>query len=110
VGETPLLLAVVGRRERLVAVLLDAGADKECVNKNKQTPLLVAAEMQYMEDTVTLLLQRGANKDAKDRVRCARVRACVCACVCVRSADVACDRRTAARRCTWRRRPAARRR
>jgi len=56
---TPLLHAVHTHRNASVAALLDAGAD---VNRGTVTPLMMAAGYGF-DDTVRLLLQRGAKTD-----------------------------------------------
>lgn len=60
-GWTPLLHAVHKHQNASIAALLDAGAD---VNRGNVTPLMFAASYGY-DDTVTLLLARGAKVDAQ---------------------------------------------
>jgi uncharacterized protein len=63
-GWSAIHYAATGPEPRAVQLLLDRGADIDATSPNQTTPLMLAA--QYgSEDSVTLLLQRGA--DAKRR-------------------------------------------
>ncbi|XP_073683496.1 ankyrin repeat and SOCS box protein 2b [Garra rufa] len=57
--QTPLLLAVDGRHPECARSLLEAGADPDISNKNKETPLYKACEQECIS-TVRLLLAFGA--------------------------------------------------
>ena len=66
-GETALHMAVKGRHDdpRCVDILLTAGADKEAKDIYGKTPLLWAAQFEFLEITKALL-QKGANVNAQD--------------------------------------------
>jgi ankyrin repeat protein len=65
-GWTPLHYAATGPDVRLVALLLDRGADIDAASPNGTTPLMMAA--QYgTEDSVKLLLTRGADPKRRNQ-------------------------------------------
>jgi ankyrin repeat protein len=66
-GWTPLHYAASGPDPKLVALLLDHGADINAPSPNGSTPLMMAA--QYgSEDSVNLLLQRGADPKRRNQL------------------------------------------
>ena len=90
-NETPLLMAAGKGHAATVQLLLEAGADKEARNlvrmyiifiycidphiishvyyiQTQRTPLIAAAGTKRLTSIVKLLLQAGANKDARDNV------------------------------------------
>ena len=61
---TALVAAVADSKPAAVSILLEAGADVNYPNSNGETPLRVAARLQY-EYIVQLLLGKGALVDAE---------------------------------------------
>lgn len=59
-GWTPLHYAATGPEPRLVALLLDRGAQVEALSPNRTTPLMMAARY-GPEEAVDMLLARGAS-------------------------------------------------
>jgi ankyrin repeat protein len=65
-GRPPLILALVRRRFPEAALLLDHGANPNCVDpENGQTPLIIATKYEEMP-TVRALLAAGGNPNARD--------------------------------------------
>lgn len=60
-GWSPVHYAATGPEVKVVALLLDRGADINAASPNKTTPLMMAARY-GTEDSVKLLLARGADK------------------------------------------------
>ncbi|MGL6109270.1 MAG: ankyrin repeat domain-containing protein [Rubrivivax sp.] len=60
-GWSPVHYAATGPNVQVVALLLDRGADINALAPNRNTPLMMAARY-GAEDSVRLLVQRGANK------------------------------------------------
>lgn len=58
----PLLWAAALGHEHIVSLLLDAGADPNCMDQNSRTPLSYAAE-NNQEPLISLLLDKGALPD-----------------------------------------------
>jgi ankyrin repeat protein len=67
-GETPLGLAAAVGNEKIVALLLAAGAKPDAQDKQGRTALIRAADVGHA-GIVGLLLKHGANVDATDRHR-----------------------------------------
>lgn len=67
-GWTPLHYAATGAEPRMVALLLDRGADLEAVSPNRSTPLMMAARY-GAEESVQLLLARGASPKVRNDVQ-----------------------------------------
>ncbi|XP_077096308.1 ankyrin repeat and SOCS box protein 2b [Siphateles boraxobius] len=64
--QTALMIAVHGRHLDCVRILLEAGADPDISNKNKETPLYKACEQECV-GMVELLLSRGASVNQRCR-------------------------------------------
>lgn len=64
-GWTPLHYAASGPEPRMVALLLERGAQVEALSPNRTTPLMMAARY-GPEDAVDLLLARGASLRARN--------------------------------------------
>jgi uncharacterized protein len=60
-GRSPVHYAATGPNTRVLALLLKRGADMDALAPDRSTPLMLAARHDP-EDSVKLLLQRGANK------------------------------------------------
>jgi ankyrin repeat protein len=60
-GWSPVHYAATGPEAKVVALLLDRGADVNAASPNRTTPLMMAARY-GTEDSVKLLLARGADK------------------------------------------------
>ena len=63
-GFTPLLLAIESRNVRLVALLIDRGADVNQADRLGRTPLVMAANLAQAE-AVQVLIAHGADVNAK---------------------------------------------
>ena len=64
-GNTPLHVAVIKNRADIAALLLDADAAIDPINRDGETPLFVATSRRH-KDCVQLLLQAGADWRASD--------------------------------------------
>jgi len=64
-GWTPLHYAATGPEAKVVALLLDRGADIEALSPNRTTPLMMAARY-GSETSVDLLLARGASARSRN--------------------------------------------
>jgi ankyrin repeat protein len=64
-GWTPLHYAASGPEPKVVALLLDKGAAIEALSPNRTTPLMMAAGYGAI-DAADLLIQRGANANARN--------------------------------------------
>jgi ankyrin repeat protein len=62
---TPLLIAVAGRHEGFVSLLLEHGADPNVVDANSHTPLHHAAWIRASAGIVELLLEHGADPNVR---------------------------------------------
>lgn len=62
-GTTVLLKAVLYKRTEVIKVLLKAGVDILCTDKDGYTPLILAVEKGY-DDIVRALLEHGANPES----------------------------------------------
>jgi ankyrin repeat protein len=63
-GFTPLLLAIESRNVRLVALLIDRGADVNQADRLNRTPLVIASNLARTE-AVQMLIAHGADVNAK---------------------------------------------
>jgi uncharacterized protein len=66
-GETPLLLALVARREDVAATLLELGASPDKAGRHGGTPLMAAAQ-NGLVSSAKLLVSLGVNVRAEDTV------------------------------------------
>ena len=67
-GTTPLILASVRGHDRIVKLLLDAGADPNRDSDDRVSPLLAAAA-NCNDPVVALLLRKGANPNPRSQTR-----------------------------------------
>lgn len=66
IGYTPLHHAVTSGHFEVAMLLLDHGAEVNCLNSDGHTPLLLAAQNYYSMDIVKLLLESGADINHAD--------------------------------------------
>lgn len=65
IRKSPLCVAAVKGRVRIINTLLDCGAKLEAQTRNQDTPLLLAVQSDHVE-VVIVLLEHGANIDARN--------------------------------------------
>ena len=66
-GDTPLMLAIQLNKLNIAQLLLDAGADINALNRDKQSMLSIAISRKLPKETIAFLLKNNIDPNTKDK-------------------------------------------